>query len=449
MNGACDFQFSLWDAETAGVQFGFVQDELALAVSKGRFTAVLNDLNNFNSAISGSAAWLEIGVRCPAGSGEYTTLSPRQQLTAAPYALSLRPGAEIIGSTGGETILHVANDYVPPDNFSSSIGIWSEGVTEGIFGYSSSDGGIGVKGLNIDGTGTEGTGNMGVAGYGGIYGVYGYGPASVSIGVFGDTLIGTGVAGGSESGAGGYFQSGAPCCNGAAVKAWNTSSGIGVWASSGTNAALFGQGGSGVVGEATFNGGSGVIGRLGASVTSGWAGQFLGNVDVTGTINGAASLTQIDHPLDPANRFLNQSAIVSPEMLVMVNGNAVTGEDGFAVVHLPEWLTALAGDYRYQLTPVGQFAQAIVASKVQDGQFTIQTDKAKVEVSWQVSGVRMDAYAQQHPLVVEQTKPDELQGKYLHPALYGAGADLAIGYDFRLMQVGSPAMPHILEGGPQ
>ena len=95
MNGICDFQFSLWDAATAGIRFGGIQEVLALPVTGGRFTTVLNDFCEFCFAYGGS--WLEIAVRCPAGSGSYTALSPRQVLTAVPYALSLRPGASIIG----------------------------------------------------------------------------------------------------------------------------------------------------------------------------------------------------------------------------------------------------------------------------------------------------------------------------------------------------------------
>ena len=100
VNGICDFQFSLWDAATAGIRFGGIQEVLALPVTGGRFTTVLNDLNNFNSALSdGGARWLEIAVRCPAGSGGYTSLTPRQVLSAVPYAHSLRPGATIIGAS--------------------------------------------------------------------------------------------------------------------------------------------------------------------------------------------------------------------------------------------------------------------------------------------------------------------------------------------------------------
>lgn len=42
-----------------------------------------------------------------------------------------------------------------------------------------------------------------------------------------------------------------------------------------------------------------------------------------------------------------------------------------------------------------------------------------VKVSWQVTGVRQDAYAKAHPLVVEQDKPVAERGYYLHPELFG------------------------------
>src|SRR5262249_47309415 len=52
------------------------------------FTVELNDAAQFGgSAFTGSDRWLQIAVRCPVGSGNYITLSPRQPLTATPYAL--------------------------------------------------------------------------------------------------------------------------------------------------------------------------------------------------------------------------------------------------------------------------------------------------------------------------------------------------------------------------
>jgi hypothetical protein len=105
-DGSCDVEFSLFDALTVGTQVGTTQTKSAQVVSKGRFTSVLDFGAN---AFNGQARWLEIAVRCPSGSGVFTTLSPRQPLTAAPYALSLQPGAAVTGNTSA-SILNLTNN---------------------------------------------------------------------------------------------------------------------------------------------------------------------------------------------------------------------------------------------------------------------------------------------------------------------------------------------------
>jgi len=89
-DGTCDFQFSVWDAAgsgsppSGGGQMGPTFPVANQVVSNGLFTVALN----FGDGIfTGNNRWLQIAVRCPAGSGAYTTLSPRQRLTAIPYAL--------------------------------------------------------------------------------------------------------------------------------------------------------------------------------------------------------------------------------------------------------------------------------------------------------------------------------------------------------------------------
>lgn len=97
------------------------------------------------------------------------------------------------------------------------------------------------------------------------------------------------------------------------------------------------------------------------------------------------------------------------------------------MVSLPEWFETLNRDFRYQLTVLGQFSQAVVASKVANHQFVIKTDKPSVEVSWQLTGVRQDAWANAHRIPVEVSKPEQERGFYLHPELFGAPAEKSIG----------------------
>jgi len=148
-----------------------------------------------------------------------------------------------------------------------------------------------------------------------------------------------------------------------------------------------------------------------------------GSLSVTGTKN-----FKIDHPLDPANKFLYHAAIESSEVLNQYSGNVTTDAQGEATVQLPDWFEAVNKDFRYQLTVVGQFAQAIIFRKVANHQFQIKTNAPNVEVSWQVTGVRNDAWEQAHPMVVEADKGAD-RGRYLTPELYGAPETARIGYD--------------------
>jgi hypothetical protein len=179
--------------------------------------------------------------------------------------------------------------------------------------------------------------------------------------------------------------------------------------------------GSGVVAMNTTNGDG-----LFAQSNGGFAAFFLGDVDVDGNLSKAGGSFKIDHPLDPANKYLYHSFVESPDMMNVYNGNVMTDAQGRAVVQMPEWFEALNRDFRYQLTTIGQFAQAMVASKMADNSFTIQTDKPNVEVSWQVTGIRHDAWAEANRIPVEQLKAGKERGLYLHPELFGAPAEKSI-----------------------
>jgi hypothetical protein len=179
-------------------------------------------------------------------------------------------------------------------------------------------------------------------------------------------------------------------------------------------------GGDGVVaygGSGSVDGGFALYAQAGSGLDAG-AGAFYGHVDVIGALSKSSGSFKIDHPLDPANKYLYHSFVESPDMKNIYDGNVTTDGSGTAVVTMPAWFEALNTDFRYQLTVIGQFAQAIVASEMNNGSFTIKTSKPGVEVSWQVTGIRQDAWANAHRIQVEVEKSPRDQGHYLHPELF-------------------------------
>ena len=155
-------------------------------------------------------------------------------------------------------------------------------------------------------------------------------------------------------------------------------------------------------------------------------GIFNGNLNVSGKLTKGSGSFKIDHPLDPANKYLSHSFVESPDMMNVYNGNITTDNRGLATVTLPDYFGALNRDFRYQLTVIGRFAQAIVLREIRDNHFVIKTNKPGVKVSWQVTGIRQDAYANANRIPVEEVKSPKEQGHYLHPELFGAGSDKAI-----------------------
>jgi hypothetical protein len=206
----------------------------------------------------------------------------------------------------------------------------------------------------------------------------------------------------------------------------------------GTNRGVYGYGFDGVRAESGYPNGNGIVGTASngsfaygvwGQSSSGYAGYFSGPVHVSGNLSKSAGSFKIDHPLDPENKYLYHSFVESPDMMNIYNGNVTTDAKGEAVVALPAYFEALNQDFRYQLTVMGQFAQAIVASKIKDNQFTIKTDKPNVEVSWQVTGIRHDPYAEQHRIQAEVEKPAAERGTYLTPVEYGQPESKGVDYE--------------------
>jgi len=254
--------------------------------------------------------------------------------------------------------------------------------------YNGSNFGVGVQGLGYNGINNQDAGSSANFGFGSSndYGVYGSANTS---GVIGTSSSGIGVLG------------------------YNRSS---------TNAATTGVGNTyGVYGNATTIGTASTpstrygVYAAASGATTNYAGYFSGNVLITGSIAKGSGTFKIDHPLDPENKYLYHSFVESPDMMNIYNGNVTTDGAGFATVTLPNYFDALNKDFRYQLTVIGTFAQAIVKEKVSGNTFVIQTNQPNVEVSWQVTGVRKDKYAEAHRVVPEVEKEAEFKGRYLHP----------------------------------
>lgn len=181
----------------------------------------------------------------------------------------------------------------------------------------------------------------------------------------------------------------------------------------------------GVWGEAFSNDGYGLVGNntignhFALLGTLGYAGDFVGNVRVKGALSTFSGTYTIDDPLQPLSMTLSHAAVQSPDMKNIYDGVVTTDRDGFAAVELPEWFEALNGDFRYQLTVIGRFAQAIVDTEIAGNRFTIRTDRPNVKVSWQVTGIRHDPWANEHRIAVREEKPPDERGYYLAPEVYG------------------------------
>ncbi|MCK9248359.1 MAG: collagen-like protein [Solirubrobacteraceae bacterium] len=153
------------------------------------------------------------------------------------------------------------------------------------------------------------------------------------------------------------------------------------------------------------------------------AGLFNGDVVVNGdlTVTGTKHGFRIDDPREPTRRTLTHTPVETDALTVVYTGNVTTGADGRATVALPAYATTLAGDWRYQLTPIGRLGQAIVEREVDDeGRFVVRTEHGDTKVSWSVTGVRHDPQARRDAIEPVATKAGSDAGTYLDPSLYDA-----------------------------
>jgi hypothetical protein len=164
--------------------------------------------------------------------------------------------------------------------------------------------------------------------------------------------------------------------------------------------------------------------------TGRYAGYFAGNAHVSGTLSKGAGSFKIDHPLDPENKYLQHSFVESPDMMNVYNGNVTLGANGEATVTLPDYFEVLNKDFRYQLTAIGTPGPNLyIASKVANNQFRIAGGNSGMEVSWQVTGIRQDPYANANRIEVEVVKNANERGKYVHPEAWGKSETFGIDYE--------------------
>jgi hypothetical protein len=113
-------------------------------------------------------------------------------------------------------------------------------------------------------------------------------------------------------------------------------------------------------------------------------------------------------------------------MMNVYNGVVVLDEKGEATVELPSYFGTLNKDFRYQLTCIGGFAPVYVSEEIHANRFSIAGGKPGLKVSWQVTGIRQDAWANAHRIQVEVEKSPTEKGKFLYPVELGHPASEGI-----------------------
>jgi hypothetical protein len=297
-------------------------------------------------------------------------------------------------------------------NSAGSFGVLGEGGDSGRGVIGRSDNDVGVQGSSKTRTGVEAFSDSGDAVFAeskdgnGVIGI-----SSRKDGVSGSSTSSVGVVGSGNIGVGG--------------RAGNAQFDPGI-----KNAGVVGASdtGDGVQGYSSVSGKSGVYAK---NTGGGFAAYLDGNVRITGTLEKPSGSFRIDHPLDPTNKYLSHSFVESPDMKNVYDGVVVLDDKGEADIELPDWFGALNKDFRYQLTAIGSPGPNLyIAGEISDddatsnynnnkSRFKIAGGTSGMKVSWQVTGIRMDPWANAYRIRVEEDKPAKERGYYTYPELYG------------------------------
>lgn len=304
----------------------------------------------------------------------------------------------LIGTSASQVVAAVEGDNSAPG---------TGGV--GVCGKSTGPSSAGVEGLCQD-TSTGGTGQGGyfssTAGSGGgvlsdgqLYGVCGRSYGASGSGVLGEVHTSPGMA------VKAYCVSAPDLANYGVYAYGNCFAGVRSTTSMANSYAFYSD-------FATTAGQTGIYSR--ATGTSACAGYFNGPVTVTGYLSKSGGGFLIDHPEDPANKTLNHNFVESPEMKNVYDGVIELDKDGNATVSMPSYFEHLNDNVRYQLTAVGSSMPNLhISKKMKNGSFSISGGAAKLEVSWQITGVRKDVWAIANCPPVEKDKDIDEKGFFL------------------------------------
>jgi hypothetical protein len=242
-------------------------------------------------------------------------------------------------------------------------------------------------------------------------GVFGRGGPDGGEGVFGQTDTASSAVYGKSTKAGVTRSDGGEDPGGVGVTGEaNLDLGIGVRgqadAFSGIGVSGFSNDGTGVMAK-SFNGVAFVADGRPNGVAANIFGDVVihGNLTVDGPIAKQGGGFQIDHPLDPNGRYLSHSFVESSDMKNIYDGVTVLGVEGTATVSLPAWFEALNEDFRYQLTCIGISAPNLhIAEELSGNRFKIAGGVRGSKVSWQVTGIRKDTWAEANRIAIESDK---------------------------------------------
>ena len=135
---------------------------------------------------------------------------------------------------------------------------------------------------------------------------------------------------------------------------------------------------------------------------------------------------RIDHPLDPANKFLSHSFVESPDMKNIYDGVAKLDSEGEATVELPDWFEALNRDFRYQLTPIGEYSPLFVRSKVEVRALLDRRRRRRPGGELAGHGHPQGRLGRGEPDPRRGGQEGRRKGRYLHPEEHGQKASKGI-----------------------